>query len=119
MKSENRAIDAVLGNDDAILDPWLTEAGAIEPGARRAVRPEAAELLKLLLEAVASGADIDHLDGPAWAPLRSSLDALSRSRAARGQTAGDTSVFVLALKKPLFELLQAQHATDLAALSSS
>lgn len=34
------------------------------------------------------------------------LSSLSRSRAAQGQSAGETSVFVLALKKPLLNALQ-------------
>jgi rsbT co-antagonist protein RsbR len=38
------------------------------------------------------------------------LSDLSRSRAAQGQSAGDTSVFVLALKKPLLTALQAHIA---------
>ncbi len=44
------------------------------------------------------------------------LESLSRSRAARGQSAGDTSLFVLALKKPLFDGLQRKLASDPGAL---
>jgi len=120
MNSDNKAIQAVLADDEAaILDGWLTEAGAAEPGARRAVQTEAAELLRLLREALADGADTAGLASPAWAHVRQSLEAMSRSRAARGQSAGDTSVFVLALKKPLFPLLQARLGSDPAALSTT
>ena len=52
------------------------------------------------------------MDGPAWADLRGVLEALSRSRVAQGQTAGDTSAFVLAFKRPLFSGLQRAHAND-------
>ena len=118
MKSENQAIQAVLGADEnTILDLWLTEAGATEAGARRAMQVEAAELLQLLRTAIAAGAEPGRVEGAEWTPLRQALESLSRSRAARGQAAGETSSFVLALKKPLFELLQSTHAADLAALS--
>jgi len=120
MKSENQALHGAFGADDtAILEPWLNEAGAVEPAARRAMHAEAAELLRHLRSGLAEGGQAGRLEGPAWAPLRESLEALSRSRAARGQAAGDTSVFVLALKKPLFDLLQQQFSADPAALSAA
>jgi len=120
MKSENQAIHTVLGADDAsILEPWLDEAGAQDAGARRTMQAEATELLRLLRAAVAEGGDPTRLDGPAWAPVQDGLQTLSHARAARGQSAGDTSVFVLALKKPLFQLLQQQMPGDPAALSSA
>ena len=118
MKSENQAIQAVLGADEnTILELWLTEAGATEPAARRAMSVEAIELIRLLRTAVAAAIEPGRMDSPEWTPVRQALEGLSRSRAARGQAVGDTSSFVLALKKPLFELLQSQHATDPAALS--
>ena len=120
MKSENQALQAVLGADEnTILDLWLTAAGATEAGVRRAMQAEASELLKLLKSAIAAGAEPGRVESPEWAPLRQALEGLSRSRAARGQAAGETSSFVLALKKPLFELLQAAHAADPASLSSA
>jgi rsbT co-antagonist protein RsbR len=113
MKSELQAILSTLRDDESsIVDTWLDELGAAEPGARRAVQPEAEELVKLLREALAAGADPDAMESQAWAGTRHVLESLSRSRAARGQTAGDTSQFVLALKKPLFNGLQRTLASD-------
>ena len=44
--------------------------------------------------------------------MRHSLESLSRSRAAQGQSAGETSAFVLAFKRPLFSLIQRELAAD-------
>lgn len=41
-----------------------------------------------------------------WTYAQRLLEALSASRAAQGQTTGDTSAFVLALKLPIFSALQ-------------
>ena len=113
MKSELQAILSTLGDDESrLVDTWLDELGAAEPGARRAIQPEAEELLKLLREALAAGADPDAMESQDWAGTRHVLESLSRSRAARGQSAGDTSQFVLALKKPLFDGLQRTLASD-------
>jgi rsbT co-antagonist protein RsbR len=49
--------------------------------------------------------------------LRETLAALSKSRAAKGQSVADTSEFVLALKKPLFDALQRRLSSDPAAMS--
>ena len=57
-------------------------------------------------------ADLAQFDGPAWARTRSVLAALSQSRAAQGASAGDTSHFVMAIKKPLFAGLQKHLASD-------
>ncbi|WPB56066.1 STAS domain-containing protein [Xylophilus sp. GOD-11R] len=120
MKSENTAISAAIGADEAaILDVWLSEAGVTEPNARRTALVEAADLLQQLRAGVAADGDLDNLDSPDWSGVRQTLESLSRSRAAKGQAAGDTSVFVLALKKPLFELLQVQYEKDPKALSAA
>jgi len=49
--------------------------------------------------------------------LRDTLANLSRTRAAKGESAGDTSLFVLALKKPLFAALQRRLADDPAGMA--
>jgi rsbT co-antagonist protein RsbR len=95
--------------EDEVVSEWLQEAGAsssrVSDGARRAMQVEARELLQAVRGAVRAEADLDSFDGPEWAPVRQSLEGLSRTRAAQGQSAGDTSAFVLAMKKPLFSAL--------------
>jgi rsbT co-antagonist protein RsbR len=97
-------------HEEQIITEWQQEAGAastrITDAGRRAMRGEAEDILRGLREALKAGGDPDSFQQPAWAPLRQTLEGLSRSRAAQGQSAGDTSVFVLAFKRPLFSLLQ-------------
>jgi rsbT co-antagonist protein RsbR len=95
--------------EDDIVSAWLQEAGAassrISDGARGAMQAEARDLLQAVRNAVRAEGDLDNFNSAPWAPVRQSLEALSRNRAAQGQSAGDTSAFVLAMKKPLFDAL--------------
>lgn len=68
---------------------------------------------------LAAGGDAARFEAAEWAPLRDTLANLSRTRAAKGESAGDTSLFVLALKKPLFDALQRRLAKDPAALAGA
>jgi len=94
-----------------VLNEWVGEVVAVSSGVseagQRTLRSEAEELLRALRAALDSGADPGQFSAPGWAPVRQTLEALSRSRAAQGQSAADTSVFVLALKKPFFTAFQA------------
>ena len=117
MNNETTDLQAVLaGNEEQILTEWLQEAGAassrVTEGGRRAMRTDAEEMLRGLRAALQAGGDPDNFQTPAWASLRQALEALSRSRAAAGQSAGDTSVFVLALKRPVFKLVQGRMGTQ-------
>ena len=117
MTPETQALQALLGlSQDDIIREWLEEAGAssarITDAGRRAMQGEAAEILGGLRKALEQGGDPMAFQTPAWSPLRQTLEALSRSRAAQGQSAGDTSVFVLAFKKPLFRGIQRELAGD-------
>ena len=103
------------------VDDWLAEArnasGAVATS--EAVRSEARALLQGLQSGMQAGGDANSLDDPAWNAMRDKLAELSSSRAAQGATAGDTSVFVLSMKKPLFAALQAGARADPAALAES
>lgn len=109
----------LLGTDtDAVLREWLQEvagSGGVAPSA--AARADAAQLLEALLKGLGAGADPNDLDQPAWDGLRRTLESLSASRAAQGASAGATSHFVLALKKPAFGRLQQRLGHDGAALA--
>ncbi|MBK6006219.1 STAS domain-containing protein [Ramlibacter ginsenosidimutans] len=101
-------------HEQQILTEWLQEAGAASTrtseAARRAMRSEAEEILKAMRTALQAGVQADDFQAPAWAALRQALEALSRTRAAQGQSAGDTSQFVLAFKRPLFVVIQRDMA---------
>jgi rsbT co-antagonist protein RsbR len=107
MKNDYAALlGALRDEEEAIIEEWLAELPAADLGARRANQAEASELLRKLRESLQAGADPARFESADWAPVHDMLVGLSRSRAAQGQSAGDTSVFVLALKKPLFASLQ-------------
>jgi rsbT co-antagonist protein RsbR len=101
-------------HQEQILTEWLHEAGAastrLTEAGRRAMRGEAEEILHALRPALQAGADPDAFQAPAWNAVRQALEGLSRSRAAQGQSAGDTSVFVLSFKRPLFLAIQRDFA---------
>lgn len=120
MNSEYQALLATLREDEAsVSDAWLDEAQITEPGARRIAQAEVSGILRQLREALQADGDPARFAAPAWAPLRETLGALSKTRAAKGQSAADTSVFVLALKKPLFAAIQRRLAADPVAMAAS
>jgi rsbT co-antagonist protein RsbR len=116
MKKEAQAVLALLAqHEEQIIAEWLQESTAaarLTDAARRATQAEAAELMRALRDALQAGADPEEFQAQAWVPVRQTLETLSRTRAAQGQSAGDTSMFVLALKKPLFVGLQRSLAAD-------
>ena len=115
-KATAAVLQLLSQHEQQIIDDWLQEAGAsssrITDAGRRNMRVEAQDLLHGVREALQAGADADAFQSAAWNGLRQTLEGLSRSRAAAGQSAGDTSVFVLAFKRPLFTLVQRQLAGD-------
>ncbi|MEJ8851366.1 STAS domain-containing protein [Variovorax rhizosphaerae] len=115
MTPDNAAIDALLNDlHGDITRQWLADVAASSPmGANAAdAAGEAQSLMDGLRSGLRADADPARLDHAGWNSLRAALEALSRSRAAQGANAGDTSHFVLALKKPLFSALQERLAKD-------
>jgi len=119
MTPENQAILDILGAQDGqLVEQWHS---ALPPGivSGQSSRGEARELLQGMRDGLNAGGSPDGLEGQGWAGLRQTLEALSRSRAAKGEKAGDTSVFILALKKPMFTALQKRFAADSVALAAA
>jgi rsbT co-antagonist protein RsbR len=106
MKIEIKALhDTATADPERFQRDWLAEiaasgtAGATSSTASQDVR----ELATALAESLREGADPQGFaDAAAWGRLRNALSALSASRAAQGASAGETSQFVMALKRPLF-----------------
>jgi rsbT co-antagonist protein RsbR len=112
MKKEVEALLAMVSEEGPrITQEWLRESGIPETR-RRGVEDEAVQLLHGVRDGLQAGADPANLGAPGWAALRQVLEALSGSRAAQGQKAGDTSAFVLAFKRPLLALAQQRLAKD-------
>lgn len=97
-------------HEEQIVSEWLQQAGAASPrmteAGRRTMQGEAVEIARYVREGLQAGGDVEDFRAQAWSGLRGALESLSRSRAAQGQSAGDTSVFVLAFKRPMFSALQ-------------
>ncbi|MDO9002433.1 MAG: STAS domain-containing protein [Aquabacterium sp.] len=117
MKPVNTAFDNVLkAAPEAFLKSWIEEvvhSGEGSSGANaKLAQNEARELLNALQDAVRNDADLTQFGGDAWSKTRAVLAELSQSRAAQGASAGETSYFVMAIKKPLFAGLQQLISTD-------
>jgi rsbT co-antagonist protein RsbR len=117
MTQETEVVLGLLGQrEEQILSDWLQEAGAsssrMTDAGRRSMRSEAEEILQAFRAALNAGSGPGEFAGPGWAPVRQTLESLSRSRAAQGQSASDTSQFVLAFKRPLFNIIQNELKSD-------
>ncbi|MDM0015396.1 STAS domain-containing protein [Variovorax sp. J22P168] len=119
----NNEFDALLGalrdEEDSVVEAWLAALPPVDPAGRRAMQGEATEILRKLRDGLQAGSDPLRLEAPEWAELREVLASLSRSRAAQGQSAGETSVFVLGFKKPLFTAIQKRLAAQPEAMAAA
>ena len=104
MKPENALFDDVLhAAPEEFLKAWLAEAAQSNDGssATKTALHDAREILGSIQDALRADADLTRFDEAAWERTRTVLSELSQSRAAQGASAGETSYFVLAIKKPL------------------
>ena len=110
-------LDTVQNDATATLvNDWIAEAKTSNVSLPRSATGDAEEIVAALTAALRNGASMESFTDPQWAPLQLVLAELSRSGAAQGQTAGETSLFVLALKKPLLDVLRRREGTDSVAL---
>ena len=106
MKQENAVFDQLLkASPEEFVKAWLADVASTGVGGSTSSN-DARELFAALQSAVAADADLARIDDLPWAKTRSVLAALSQSRAAQGASAGDTSQFVMSIKKPLFDGIQ-------------
>ena len=121
MNKSSAAIEGLLSQKRSeLLAEWHAELSAGSGGrALGSETRETAELVDSLLASTRASGSTENFEDSAWQTVRSHLEALSRSRAAQGSTAADTSRFVMALKKPLFSGLQRQFESDPQALMAA
>ena len=99
-----RLRDLIRGNEEKVLDRWVVAAaeplmGQLTPAE---LHSTFAELISALSDALAeAGTDVR---AEAYAGVRAVLGEMSRDRARRGFTPGETASGVFALKEPLFAL---------------
>ena len=122
MARNDNVLARKLENEHEILDSWISLQ--LAASTRRAdllkdvdLRRESANFLKAFRRGIESG-DLERLDRPEWEPAREILAEVSRSRARVGFTPSDTATFVLSLKQPLFQAIQAEVGRDADALAA-
>lgn len=97
----------VFSNETAVLAGWMRQ---MVTSTRRSdliseadLRRQASELLKLFVEASQASTDVH---SEAFEELRTYLEQVAKSRMDQGFTPTDTSMFVLSLKQPIFDVLR-------------
>ena len=79
------------------------------------LREESRRFLALTRQALSSGTT--DIQGPAWAPVREFLTAISASRARLGFSPAETATFVFSVKQPIFTLLRQELGKDAGTLA--
>jgi rsbT co-antagonist protein RsbR len=109
MNERTQPIEQLLGDQpEQVLKEWLEEARATDASHRR----EAQSLIDAVIAGVRAGGEPSAFNGTAWSSLRETLSSLSASRASLGESAAETSRFVLAMKKPFFARATKQFGSD-------
>ena len=113
-------VDVLANFEDRILEAWIQEMSlATRRGdlmKETELRSQCTRFLKNLRTGAQSGST-NH-ESAAWQPVREQLADISRTRAQQGFTPTETATFVMSVKKPLFDLLRQQMASDAGALAS-
>jgi len=107
-------------HQEKILADWLSE---MTESTRRGdlmqkdeLRSQCGQLLKLMVEATKSNSSVH---SSAWQPVREMLGDVSRSRALQGFTPSETAMFVLSLKRPLFNQIRQTYRNQPDTLSET
>jgi rsbT co-antagonist protein RsbR len=103
----------------SLLVEWNDASPRDGRGSSAARTEDSRALLEALEAGIAANGDAAKFEAPAWSALRDVLADVSSSDAAQGRSAGQTSGFILALKRPIFLALQQRLGSDAAALMSS
>jgi rsbT co-antagonist protein RsbR len=106
-----------------ILTQWLKQleqASASVKGRLSSadLNQQAAEFLGVLT-AAAQTEDLGNIGAPGWQPVRAFLEDLSRQRVLAGFSSDETAIFIFSLKRPVFDALREESATDVAGLPNS
>jgi len=115
MTPENAVLQELLtAKQDELARLWLDDLSTSSP--LGAVGAGATSDAQALLAGLRSGfhaeADPAKIEDAGWSALRAALESVSKSHAAQGASAGETSHFVLALKKGFFKVLQERLGQD-------
>lgn len=105
--------EVIQKNESVILSGWLAEMAT---GTRRSdlmgdteLRLQAAEFLRLFAYAAQTGSDAA---SDAFLSTREYLRDIAKSRMEQGFTPGETAMFILSLKQPIFNVLRDDFKSD-------
>lgn len=91
-----------------LLEDWLKELKQDQRGDTRIsdgeLRAQTSEFLSLLQRALSHG-EMDDLTGKSWDPVKTMLEAVSRSRVLQGFNSSETASFIFSFKRPFFTRL--------------
>ncbi len=116
---DGRMAELLEALQESLLGYWIEESYEGKGVSSAARKESARSLLAAIRKGVTSNGDPSHFDGPSWDSLRDALAEFSSSNAAQGRSAGDTSRFILAVKRPVFVALQQRLAADTGKLMDS
>jgi len=121
IRGGKRLTEIVRKHQSGILQDWIKEQFAAVKAADRISeadrRADCERFLSLFMTALQASGDDDITAAP-WAETRDMLADLSRSRAMAGYKPSETAVFVLALKRPLFDRLRGEIGGDAETLAN-
>lgn len=115
-----RTIDVIRKNEGGLLADWTANLDATGVSRDARVSPaeiesQTREFIRLLASNARAGDT--SITGNEWSETRTFLERLSRSRALQGLDSQSTASFIFSLKRPLFDILQAEYASEPAELA--
>jgi rsbT co-antagonist protein RsbR len=121
MTPTTSTLDSLLTEErDTVLSEWLA---SLRQGTARTMgghdAQEAATILDAVIRGLRAGGEPARFEADPWSALRSALSDVSATRAAQGASSGETSRFVLAMKKPIFERIPRRLGGDAAGLTAA
>lgn len=119
--SQSRLLEIFKKHEPELLKDWNKEQlsvssrqGAIKESE---LREQTTQFIRIIQETLGS-TNIDDLGASGWDSMKEFLSSISRSRTIQGYSPTETAMFVLSLKRPLFERLKSEFGNDSAALYS-
>jgi rsbT co-antagonist protein RsbR len=114
--------DIVARHEDGLLSEWMQQQLQSTASRRDLIRDDelreqSQTFLRLLRAALQADPSASDVAGAPWTGTREMLAELSRSRARLGFAPSETAMFVLSLKRPLFDRLRREMGSDAQALA--
>ena len=114
-KFQTRLPEILKKHEADILNDWQKEqAAAVSRHGvikESEVREQTTQFLRVLRETIQNGS-LANISEATWDPMKEVLTGVSRSRGLQGFSPSETAMFVLSLKRPLFDRLKKELGND-------